>query len=216
MAKATTLLSRHSLLLRHLPALVLAAMVVLAPAEGAAQSKSASASADQREMDNFRLTKAKMDKWISAQWGIVKLAQAHPELATEIRARDDDDASDDPTLDELAAQIEKVPEVRKALQRAGLTAREYALTTFAVFEASFAYAAKKEGLIKEIPAEVPAAHVTLVAQYEAEMIRLQAEMKKLEKPAAEEPDDEEDDEPVESDTTRFEGRGSRGEGRVSA
>jgi hypothetical protein len=207
MAKATPLLSRHFPLLRHLPALVLGALLVLAPAKGAAQSKSASKSADQREMENFRLTKAKMDKWMAAQWGIVKLAQEHPELATETRGSDEDDSGGDPTLDQLAARIEKVPELRQTLRRVGITAREYALTTLVVFEASFAYAAKKQGLIKEIPAEVPAAHVALVAQYEPEMLRLQAEMKKLEKPATEEPD--EDDEPVESDSTRSESLSAR-------
>jgi hypothetical protein len=210
MARPTAILSRPPAFLRYFPAVVLGGLLVLTPVSGTAQSKSASKSANQREMESYRLTKAKMDKWIAAQWGIIKLAQEHPELATETRAGDDDDASGDQTLDQMAARIEKVPELRQTLQRAGMTAREYSLATFAVFEASFAYAAKKQGLIKEIPAEVPAAHVALVAQYEQEMSRLQAEMKKLEKPAVDEPDDD-DDEPAGSDTTRTEGGGRRAE-----
>lgn len=208
MSRPILTFSRHPAFLRHTPALVLAALFLFSPAEAGAQSKAAPKSADQREMESFRLTKAKMDKWMAAQWGIVKLAQQHPELASETRAPDEDEDGNDPTLDQLAARIEKVPEVRQALRRAGITAREYALTTLVVFEAGFAYAAKKQGLIKEIPPEVPAAHVALVAQYEAEMNRLQAEMKKLEKPATEEPDEDED-EPVESDSTRLERRGPR-------
>ena len=197
--------NRLALLGRHLaPVLVLGALLATAPSGALAQRTAARSqtakSADQREMENFHLTKAKMDKWLAAQWAIVKLAQEHPELASERRGNDDDDGSDQ-SLDAMAARIDKVPELRRELQRVGITAREYSLTTLAIFQASFAYAMKKQGMIKEIPADVPAAHVALVAQYEQEMTKLQVEMKKLEKTSPAEDTDDEDDEPVTSDST---------------
>ena len=94
--------------------------------------------ADLRELSSYQLTMADIRKFAAANANLAK----HPKVE-----QDDDDAedADNASLDEMAARIESVPVARKAVEAAGLSARQYAVITMALFQASFAQYAVEQG-----------------------------------------------------------------------
>ena len=73
-----------------------------------------------------------------------KFAAANAELAKHPKAEDEDEEAgggDGESLDEMAARIGRIPEARKAIEGAGLTVRQYAVITMALFQASMAQCA---------------------------------------------------------------------------
>jgi cytochrome c556 len=85
------------------------------------------------------------------------------------------------TLDEMAAQLQQEPRFTAALASGGISAREFSKFTLAMFGAAFAASLQKSGMLKELPKEVNPANVTFVLEHEAELQRLQEEMKAFEK-----------------------------------
>ena len=165
-------------------------------------TRSAQQQADVREMQAFRLDDAKIGRWIRAQEEMLAYARDNEQdlkaLEKKMKAEqesEDDDA--EPTLTQMAARMEKVPPFRQALQRAGTNSREFMLTTLVMFQAGFAAELMKSGTIKELPKEVPSAHVALYNKYSEQFRKLSEEQKALEKrrEAAEEEEEEEEKEP---------------------
>ena len=97
--------------------------------------------ADLRELSRYVLTMADIRKYAAANANLAK----HPKAEQEDENAEDDEADDDESLDEMAARIEKIPAARKALASAGLTARQYAVITMALFQASMAQYAVEQG-----------------------------------------------------------------------
>ena len=95
--------------------------------------------ADLRELSRYQLTMADIRKFAAANANLAK----HPKVEQD----DDDaeDADDNASLDEMAARIESVPVARKAVEAAGLSARQYAVITMALFQASLAQYAVEQG-----------------------------------------------------------------------
>lgn len=81
------------------------------------------------------------------------------------------------TLDEMERAVRNEPRLNAALAKAGMPPREFAKFTFAMIGASFAAGAQKAGMLKELPKEVNPENVKFVLDHEAELQRLQQEMK---------------------------------------
>jgi hypothetical protein len=93
--------------------------------------------ADLRELSRYQLTMADVRKYAAANANLAK----HPTVE-----QDDDDAEDEnESLDEMAARIESNPVARKAVEAAGLSARQYVVITMALFQASLAQYAVDQG-----------------------------------------------------------------------
>jgi hypothetical protein len=99
--------------------------------------------ADLRELSRYQLTKADVRKFAAANANLAK----HPKVEQDAddAENDDDEEGDNESLDEMAARIESIPVARKAVEAAGLSARQYAVITMALFQASFAQYAVEQG-----------------------------------------------------------------------
>jgi hypothetical protein len=95
--------------------------------------------ADLRELSRYQLTMADVRKFEAANANLAK----HPKAE-----QDDEDAegeNDNESLDEMAVRIESNPIARKAVEAAGLSARQYVVITMALFQASLAQYAVDQG-----------------------------------------------------------------------
>jgi hypothetical protein len=81
--------------------------------------------------------------------------------------------SDAQTISDMAAKIQKQPAMAAALQREGLSARDYAKFMMAMLQAGLAAGMQKAGLLKELPAGTNPANVKWIVEHEAELKKLQ-------------------------------------------
>ncbi|HTU64963.1 MAG TPA: hypothetical protein VMF52_03345 [Steroidobacteraceae bacterium] len=114
---------------------LLPALLVVAAICGQPTHAAPSGDADLRELSRYELTMTDMRKF----------AAANANLAKTERNEDDEGGSDKESLDDMAARIAKIPEARKAIEAAGLTPRQYAVITMALFQAAFAQYAVDQG-----------------------------------------------------------------------
>jgi len=77
------------------------------------------------------------------------------------------------SLAAMEAGIKKLPPLANALQKNGISPREYATFTLALLQAGMAAAFKKSGQLKTLPPGVNAENVQFVLDHEAEIQRLQ-------------------------------------------
>jgi hypothetical protein len=85
------------------------------------------------------------------------------------------------TLDDMEKAVRREPLLNGALAKAGMSPREFAKFTFAMVAASFAAGMQKSGMLKELPKDVNADNVKFIIEHEAELQKLQQEMKGSEK-----------------------------------
>ena len=112
-----------------------------------AQAKRASADdAAQKELYAYVLTMDKVQKLAGATKSLNELTKAHPEMKNS-----GDDAK---TLDQTVAKLQKYPEVMAALNKNGLSPREYAVGIMTLIQASMAVGFKKTGTYKEYPPDM--------------------------------------------------------------
>ena len=94
--------------------------------------------------------------------------------------------SDNQTLTQMAAAMEKEPAFAQALASAGITAREYAKFLFAYMSAGMVAGMMEQGVIKEVPKELAGSmnpdNIKFVQAHKAEMQAFQETMKSLDQP----------------------------------
>lgn len=83
------------------------------------------------------------------------------------------------SLDAMEAEIRKVPVLMSGLRTAGLPPRDYAKFMMASIQAGMVAGLRKQGLLKEIPKDVPAENVRFMEEHEAELQALQQELSEL-------------------------------------
>ena len=133
---------------------------------------STAANADLRELSRYQLTMADVNKWAAAIQNMKRLLDQHPEWASE---DDKHGSSGDQSLDEIEANLEAVPPLRKAVEDAGLNAREYAVITFALMQASMGRYAVQQGANADSFARAAGIHpanLQFAKEHEAEITRL--------------------------------------------
>ena len=104
------------------------------------------------------------------------------ELRTKLGALEDETPAilnDAKTLGEMEASIAKFPPLAKGLRAAGMPPREYAKFMMALIQAGMAAGMKKQGLIKELPKDVPPENVRFMEEHEADFKALQEKWQKL-------------------------------------
>jgi hypothetical protein len=129
------------------------------------------ADADLRELSRYELTMADVRKYAAANADLAK----HPPAERDEVEDEDEGNSDDESLDEMAARIERIPEARQAIEAAGLTVRHYAVISVALFQASFAQYAVDQGADPAKvarDAQVNPANLRFVKEHKAELEKL--------------------------------------------
>ena len=130
---------------------------------------------------------AKVEEEIKALEGKDELSEAEEKKLEQLRERkqaldEEIERKDGPgnanTIDEMVARINSVPEASAALSKAGLTPREFAKCTLALFQAAMVkgFSQGKVDMAK-LPAGINPANITFVEEHEKELAEIQAEMK---------------------------------------
>ncbi|HVE78002.1 MAG TPA: hypothetical protein VNA89_04020 [Gemmatimonadaceae bacterium] len=164
------------------------------------------------------LTAAEVKRWIAVQRGLIALQRAHPELRDKYRALDRDEGEAQ-SIEEQARALERVPEVRRELTKAGVTPRSYLVTTWAMFTSGMYAELLKQGLMKEadVPAEIPRENFAVLQAFAKEFDEVRRETQRLEREQRARVDEEdsdqgdEDGEPAEDEPSDSTGarRGAR-------
>ena len=149
----------------------------------AASPSSSSADQDLREISNYTLTMPKVDKYYEAMRNVMLAMKDIPESQrTSFNAANS-------SLDQYAANLEGSPPVRKAIEKAGLSPKEFAVIMMATMQAGMAQAIitmrpkdDADSLAREMktnPANVKFMREH-AAELEAKQKAMEVEMKKME------------------------------------
>jgi len=148
-------------------------VLALLPGRLGAQTIAAEINQEKSELRQYRLTMPKIRQMVAATLAFAKEVEGDPALAKKLK---DNTEPEPQTLVELAARMEKEPRLAAAIKNAGLTSREYATLTLCYYPAMYAYTAKKQGAIKELPKDILPDNVALIEANEAELMRLNQEL----------------------------------------
>jgi hypothetical protein len=128
-------------------------------------------SADLRDVTRYELSMDKIDKYYAA---MRNMALAMKGMSAEEREKLDMDAGDDLSLDDYAAKLEREPAVRRAIEQAGLSTREFALLTMSMVQTGLASAVlamrpkdNADSLMREM--KVNPDNVRFLREHEAEL-----------------------------------------------
>lgn len=172
-----------------------------------ASSGSSSMDADTRAISNYRLTIGTIRKMAQVQENMYEIAKANPGLRAKYAAleKQQEDEPEPKTIDEMVKRFDRVPEMKQAIVKAGLTPREYFLATFAAFQAGMTMAVMEmPGATKTPPPGAVAANIAFLKANKAEFDRMQVRSREIEremKKLAGEEEEEEEMMEEEPDTT---------------
>jgi len=129
----------------------------------------------------------KLDEQIQALETKEERTEAEEEQLEKLNARQEElerafggmIGSNPKSLSDMAARIEKVPAMAKALRAAGMTPREYSTFMLAMMQAAMVAGFQKSGMVKEIPKDVNPENVKFILDHEKELQALQKEMQSL-------------------------------------
>jgi hypothetical protein len=142
-----------------------------------------SGDADLDEITDYRLTMDAVQRYYQAQRNVYGAMRKNPELAQQMRSGD----SDEPSLDEMGARYEEVPEVRDAIEAAGLDTRDFSVITWALFQSAFAQGAVEMGAPRDsilASTGIHPANLDFVRENKAALERMQQETAALAPPDA--------------------------------
>ena len=170
---------RNSMFAGRVAAIVLGLVIAGAPL--AAQSASAG-DADAKAIENFHLTMPVLNRMAQVQENMYATVKAHPELAKKYANQSDDDEGDAKTIDDMAKKLDRIPEFKAAVIKAGFTPRDYMIASMATFQAAMTSAVlDMPGADKsKIPANAKA-NAAFLKTHAAEMQKLQARSVELQK-----------------------------------
>lgn len=83
------------------------------------------------------------------------------------------------SLSEMEAGIRKYPAMVAALEREGMTPREYATFWLAFMQAGFAHGFQKSGMLKDLPPGVNPENVKFIGEHAAEIEAMQKELEAI-------------------------------------
>src|SRR5688500_1943427 len=172
-----------------------------------ASSGSSSMDADTRAISNYRLTIGTIRKMAQVQENMYAIAKANPGLKAKYAAleKQQENEPEPKTIDEMVKRFDRVPEMKQAIVKAGLTPREYFLATFAAFQAGMTMAVMEmPGASKTPPPGAVAENIAFLKANKAEFDRMQVRSREIEremKKLAGEEEEEEEMMEEEPDTT---------------
>lgn len=169
---------------------MLAAMVAVGGARAAAAQSNGDA--DVKEINAYRLSEAKLDKFMLASRNLVDAVNANPSITKR------DIEKENPSLAEMAAFYDSHPAIKKAINSAGMTSREYVTFMLSIMQAGMlSWAAKQPGA--KLPADAPLANIAFYDAHKEKIDAATKELRKLDQSDDEESDDAEDDTEEEGD-----------------
>ena len=180
---------RSLLLLVALPLAACSKDAASRAGDSAAAPASAASSGDHdlENVQGFELTMDRIDRMFAAQRNMaLKMKDMSPAEREAFRNQDMSDPN--ASIDDLARKFDENPVMRGAIKDAGLSAREYALGMFAMFQSSMAAAVLQQrpndnadSLIREMKANPK--NVRFMQEHQAELTKkqkdMEAEMKRL-------------------------------------
>jgi hypothetical protein len=158
-----------------------------------------SLSGDAKEISEYRLTMPVLRKLAQTQENMFA-ATRDPALKEKYAAlgRQSNDEPEPNSLDDMVKRIERVPEVKRAITSTGLTTREYMKATLSMFQAAMALSMMEmEGpmKVKTLPPGVMADNVAFLKANKAELDKMTARSRELQKLARDSSDEQEEQQP---------------------
>ena len=166
------------------------AAVTSAAPTTSAPSGSSSGEADLADVQNYKLSMDKIDKYIAAQRALTakmkSMSQAERDAIEARNEARNEGGGSNASLDDMARNIEREPMMNNAIRSAGLSAREFALITISMMQTAMASSVlqmrpkdNQDSLIREMKANPD--NIKFYREHEAEITKktadLQAEMK---------------------------------------
>jgi len=171
---------------RNVLVLLLALVPAAACNRGAAADAEPAATrgdAELAEIAGYQLRMDEVERWYQAQRNVHEVLRKNPALSNQLEGD-----ADDPSLDELEARFGKAPEVRRAIEKAGLEVRDFVVVTFTLAQAGVANAAVETGASRDsilARTGVEPANLDFVREHKATLERMQGEIEALADEAAE-------------------------------
>ena len=163
---------RPSLALRSLvPAALALGLLAAAPLHAqvpAAESSTAGRAA--RELAHYELRMDRVRAAFRANQLMAQAVDADPALRDRLSASAD--AGQEVSLDALASRLSDEPQLAAALHTAGISAREHALLTLALMQASLAFAMQEQNPRAVLPEEVNPKNVAFIRSHQTELKQL--------------------------------------------
>ena len=148
----------------------------------ASAAGSSTGDSDLADVQNYRLSMDKVDKFLAAQRNLaLRMKDMSPEEREALKARADADDSNDDSMADMQRKIESEPALASAIRDAGLSPREYTLLTISMMQSAMAAGVLKmrpkdnqDSLVREMKANIE--NVRFMQQNEAELQRKQKEL----------------------------------------
>lgn len=177
------------MLARLVTRLAAIATLVAAPTPAAAQP----GGDDMATLAAYRLTEASLDQFDRATRAMIAAAQ-DPAVRRQVAAMSDDDDEGDPSIAEIAARIDRVPAMRRAITGAGMTSRGYVTFQLSLFQAAMAVALlEMQGASGELPEGTPPQNVAFARKHKQRIEAMGRELRQLQ--GDDDDDDDADDDP---------------------
>jgi hypothetical protein len=143
-----------------------------APAAAEAPQAHMSAAGDTdlaRAARDHRLSMPLLERYGQAARNLQQLERTDPEVRQRMDAMGDQEAQ---SIEEVTRAVEADPQIRQAIESAGLNVRDYMLTSVALMQAMMASDFQRQGFIQELPPEVSAENVEFVRENETRIREL--------------------------------------------
>ena len=131
---------------------------------------------DEREVNNYQLTEKKLGQFAQATKNLITAFEKNPEAFDNLNVPKETEAAG---LTEAGELFDKIPPIKKAINDAGMTSREYW-----VFSISMVYAGTGHMVLKsggKLPEGFSKANVDFYHTHEAAFMALDADLKKFQK-----------------------------------
>jgi hypothetical protein len=153
----------------------------------------ADVNADLKEVRSFQLTEKRLDQFAQAVRNMAEAAEKHPELAKK-----DNSLGPNASINDMVAAFDKIPPIKKAVESAGMSTREFVLFQMAIFSAGMGHYLVQQG--QKLPPEFSAEQAKFYKDHEDKFKVLAEEWKAIDKKMSakdneeEEADEEEEEE----------------------
>jgi len=147
--------------------------------------------ADDALLRNYVLTMPKVDAWASATLDYTNAIKAKP-LSERQKAEAETDAQEAESIAGTAAALERIPEIRRAFRKAGLTTREGVTISLVLFQSMMYDQLAAGNPDARIPYNMNPANLTFVRKNKP---RLEARMKAVQEATKDASDEAKSDEP---------------------
>ncbi|MGA8229974.1 MAG: hypothetical protein WB795_00730 [Candidatus Acidiferrales bacterium] len=140
----------------------------LAVAQSAPAGSPPKENPDAKEVRDFRLTIAKLNRYEVATQGVAKVLHDHPEIKKKMdagpAASEDQTDKGEHKLDQSVKHVEAFPEIASAVKASGLSVREYVVMTAVLMNSMMMVALKKQGMIQEYPPNISPENAAFLEQ----------------------------------------------------